>query len=119
MAMLCRHNACFCRHFGSVNTILETEKLIQDGGANTFDFVFIDADKANYQNYYEQSLELVRKGGLIAIDNVLWGGKVIDAKEQSNSTNAIRAFNKKLSNDERVNICMLPIADGLTLAMKR
>jgi predicted O-methyltransferase YrrM len=98
---------------------LETlENLIAAGEAETFDFAFIDADKSNYDNYYELALQLVRPGGLIAIDNVLWSGRVADPQEQDNRTNKIRAFNQKLHQDQRVTLSMLAIADGLTLAMK-
>jgi predicted O-methyltransferase YrrM len=98
---------------------LETlNQLLETGHAGTFDFAFIDADKSNYANYYERALELVRPGGLIAIDNVLWSGSVADPSVQDSSTQAIRAFNQKLHSDERVSISMLSIADGLTLAMK-
>lgn len=99
---------------------LETlEKLLTQGEAGTFDFAFIDADKSNYDNYYEMALKLVRPGGLIAIDNVLWGGAVADEAVQDNRTKKIRALNQKLYQDERVNLSLVPIADGLTLAMKR
>jgi predicted O-methyltransferase YrrM len=84
-----------------------------------FDFAFIDADKTNYQNYYERCLKLMRRGGLIAIDNTLWHGSVIDRKNQTADTRAIRAFNKKLRGDRRVEISLIPIGDGLTLAFKR
>jgi predicted O-methyltransferase YrrM len=98
---------------------LETlEQLIQQGQANTFDFAFIDADKRNYFNYYEYALQLVRPGGLIVIDNVLWSGRVADPQDTDKRTQAIRDFNQKLSQDPRVKISLLPIADGLTLAMK-
>lgn len=99
---------------------LETlDRLLADGQAETFDFAFIDADKVNYEGYYERSLQLVRPGGLIAIDNVLWGGKVADSQFQDSSTLAIRALNQKLHHDERVTLSLVPIADGLTLALKR
>ncbi|BAZ68838.1 MAG: class I SAM-dependent methyltransferase [Pelatocladus maniniholoensis HA4357-MV3] len=98
---------------------LETlEKLIAAKEAETFDFAFIDADKSNYDNYYELALQLVRRGGLIAIDNVLWSGRVADSQQQDNRTNKIRAFNQKLHQDQRITISMVAIADGLTLAMK-
>jgi predicted O-methyltransferase YrrM len=98
---------------------LETlDNLLTAGEAGTFDFAFIDADKGNYENYYERSLELIRPGGLIAIDNVLWSGKVADTEIQDNQTNKIRAFNRKLHQDSRITISLVPIADGLTLAMK-
>lgn len=86
---------------------------------NTFDFAFIDADKSNYGTYYEQCLKLVRPGGLIAIDNVLWGGSVVDESDQKPDTVAIRELNAKLYTDERVDLSLVPIGDGLTLARKR
>jgi predicted O-methyltransferase YrrM len=95
------------------------DKLIAEGQAGTFDFVFIDADKENYDVYFEQSLKLVRNGGLIVIDNVLWSGRVADPKVQDESTLAIRTFNDKLRNDPRITLSVVPIADGLTLALKR
>ncbi|MEH2348704.1 MAG: class I SAM-dependent methyltransferase [Nostoc sp.] len=99
---------------------LETlDRLLATGEAETFDFAFIDADKENYDGYYERSLQLVRPGGLIAIDNVLWSGQVADPQNQDESTQAIRALNEKLHYDERVTISLVPIADGLTLAIKR
>ncbi|KOP25775.1 SAM-dependent methyltransferase [Hapalosiphon sp. MRB220] len=94
------------------------EKLIADKQAETFDFAFIDADKSNYDNYYELALQLVRPGGLIAIDNVLWSGRVANPQDQDNRTNKIRAFNQKLHQDQRITLSMVAIADGLTLAMK-
>ncbi len=98
---------------------LETlDELLTDGYRGTYDFSFIDADKINYQQYYERSLELIRSGGLIAIDNVLWSGRVIDDHSGDPNTEAIREFNKKLYQDERVSISMVPIGDGLTLARK-
>ncbi len=95
------------------------EALIANGEANTFDFAFIDADKANYDNYYELALQLIRPGGVIAVDNVLWSGRVADPDENDESTNSIRNLNTKIFRDERVSISMLPIGDGLTLARKR
>jgi caffeoyl-CoA O-methyltransferase len=94
-------------------------ELLAAGEANTFDFAFIDADKENYAAYYEAALKLVRTGGLIAVDNVLWHGRVIDPAVNDEETVAIRAFNEKLHADERVDLSMLPIGDGLTLARKR
>ena len=87
--------------------------------AGTFDFAFIDADKVNYLAYYEKVLHLLRSGGLILIDNVLWSGSVADEKNQEESTCAIRAFNAYIHDDIRVDISMLPVGDGLTLARKR
>lgn len=99
---------------------LETlDKLITEGQSNSFDFAFIDADKRNYPNYYEQCLKLIRPGGLIAIDNVLWSGRVADADDSDKRTVAIREFNQKLYQDSRVKISLVPIADGLTLALKQ
>jgi predicted O-methyltransferase YrrM len=98
---------------------LETlDHLLTVGEGETFDFAFIDADKGNYENYYEQCLKLIRSGGLIAIDNVLWSGKVADPEIQDNQTHKIRVFNRKLHQDSRITISLVPIADGLTLAMK-
>lgn len=99
---------------------LETlDQLLATGEAETFDFAFIDADKGNYEAYYERSLQLLRLGGLIAIDNVLWAGKVADPQAQDSSTRAIRTFNHKLYHDDRITLSLVPIADGLTLALKR
>jgi len=84
-----------------------------------FDFAFIDADKENYQNYFERCLKLLRRGGMIAIDNTLWYSRVLDRRDQTVDTRAIRAFNRKLKSDRRVNISLVPIGDGLTLAVKR
>lgn len=100
---------------------LETlEKLIAEGHSNSFDFAFIDADKSNYGNYYERALQLVRPGGLIAVDNALWSGQVADPPErQNNRTKRIHALNEKIHKDERVSMSLVPIADGLMLAMKR
>lgn len=95
------------------------DQLLAEGQAGTFDFAFIDADKNNYEGYYERSLQLVRPGGLIAIDNVLWSGRVADSQDRDKSTQSIRNLNKKLHQDERVTLSLVPIADGLTLALKR
>jgi len=84
-----------------------------------FDFAFVDADKTSYAAYYEEILTRLRPGGLLAIDNVLWSGKVVDPKDQSESTSAIRALNDHVAADDRVDAVILPIADGLTLARKR
>lgn len=99
---------------------LETlDELLANGQGETFDFIFIDADKENYHAYYERSLQLLRTGGLIAIDNVLWSGKVANPEEQDPNTQAIRVFNEKLRNDPRIRLSLVPIGDGLTLALKR
>jgi predicted O-methyltransferase YrrM len=94
------------------------DALIAAGEAGTFDLALIDADKENYSNYYERALVLVRKGGLIVADNVLWGGKVIDPEVHDADTEAIRAFNHKLHGDERIALSMATIGDGLMLACK-
>jgi caffeoyl-CoA O-methyltransferase len=94
------------------------DALIAGGDAGSFDFAFIDADKPNYPNYYERALELLRPGGLIAVDNVLWKGKVADPQEHDADTEAMRAFNSKLHQDKRVTLAMATMGDGLTLACK-
>lgn len=94
------------------------EALVSNGESGTFDFSFIDADKNNYDAYYEYSLTLLRPGGLIAIDNVLWDGKVADPNVSDVATDTIRALNKKVLKDERITLSMIPIGDGLTLARK-
>lgn len=93
-------------------------QLIAEGQQSTYDFAFIDADKANYDDYYEKCLVLLRTGGLVAVDNVLWGGRTADASVTDSDTVAIRALNKKIADDERVFSTMLPVGDGLTLAQK-
>ena len=93
--------------------------LLAEGRSGTFDFAFIDADKENYDRYYESALKLLRPGGLIAVDNVLWHGKVLDQSVQDADTRAIRALNEKLHRDERILVSLLPIGDGMTLAYKR
>jgi len=102
---------------GSAITTLQ--KLIDSGQEDQFDYAFIDADKTNYKNYYELCLTLVRPGGLILIDNVLWGGAVIDDNDQSDDTQAIRDLNEFILKDDRVDLSMLPIADGLTMVRPR
>ncbi|MGY6529701.1 MAG: class I SAM-dependent methyltransferase [Cyanobacterium sp.] len=93
--------------------------LVEQGERETFDFCFIDADKSNYLNYYEKCLCLVRRGGLIAIDNVLWYGRVADKSIDDKRTNKIREFNQFLKEDDRIDLSLIPIGDGLTLARKR
>lgn len=93
--------------------------LIEEQGAGTFDMAFIDADKGNYGAYFEGCLRLLRPGGLIMVDNVLWSGRVADPSDQENLTQAIRAFNDKIAGDDRVSLCMVPIGDGVTMARKR
>jgi len=98
---------------------LETlDELIARGKSDTFDFAFIDADKGNYDNYYERILKLLRTGGLIAIDNTIWSGRVADPNESDPDTVALRNLNAKLHRDERITLSMLTVGDGLTLAMK-
>jgi caffeoyl-CoA O-methyltransferase len=94
------------------------DRLIRERAA-PFDFAFIDADKENYDNYYERALKLVRPGGIIAIDNVLWNGAVADPKRTDPETRAIDALNRKVHNDTRVDFSLLPIGDGLTVAVRR
>jgi caffeoyl-CoA O-methyltransferase len=95
------------------------ESLLDEGRRHDFDFAFIDADKVNYDAYYELALELVRPGGLIAVDNTLWHGKVIDPAVTDDDTEAIRRLNAKLESDERVTLSLVPIGDGLSLARRR
>ena len=98
-----------------IGPALETLKKLK----GPFDFVFIDADKENYLNYYERCLELVRRGGLIAVDNVLWSGEVANPAAKDGLTVALRKFNDRVHQDERVDLAMLSIGDGVTLALKK
>ncbi len=99
---------------------LETlQASIEQGQASSFDFAFIDADKQNYRHYYEACLQLIRPGGVIAIDNVLWGGSVADQSINDEDTVAIRELNRFIHQDTRVDISLLPLSDGLTLARRR
>lgn len=93
--------------------------LLRAGAGESYDLAFIDADKSNYDAYYEACLRLLRPGGLLAIDNVLWGGAVADAQAMDADTQVIRALNRKIHGDRRVSFVMLPVGDGLTLARKR
>jgi len=95
------------------------DKLLAEGQERKFDLVFIDADKENYLGYYEYSLQLLRPGGLVLVDNVLWSGKVIEPDMQDKDTIAIRTFNEYLKKDTRITLSVLPLADGLTLAVKQ
>ena len=95
------------------------QALLDEGRANSFDFAFIDADKINYPRYYEMCLQLVRPGGLLGIDNVLWSGSVADPTIQTADTEAIRLVNRLVHADKRVHLSMLPIGDGLTLVHKK
>jgi caffeoyl-CoA O-methyltransferase len=92
---------------------------LHERGANNIDMAFIDADKINMAAYYELCLKLVRPKGLIIIDNVLWDGKVADPSQTQKDTKAIRAFNKALLTDDRVTLSMVPVGDGMTLAIKK
>ena len=99
---------------------LETlDSLLSEGGAGSFDFAFIDADKTGYDAYYERCLALLRPGGLLAVDNVLWGGAVIDSDREDPDTAAIRQLNAKVASDQRVSCSMIPLGDGLTLVLKQ
>jgi predicted O-methyltransferase YrrM len=99
---------------------LETlDGCLKASEAGSYDLAFIDADKSNYSGYYERILKLLRPGGLILVDNVLWSGAVMDEKDTSEDTVALRAFNVALHKDERIDLSMLPVGDGLTLARKR
>lgn len=95
------------------------DEMLNAGEAESYDFAFIDADKSNYDDYYERALKLLRPGGLIAVDNVLWGGSVIDPGKKDPDTLAIRALNEKIKEDDRVVCSLVPIGDGLMLAHKR
>jgi caffeoyl-CoA O-methyltransferase len=94
--------------------------MVAQGQSGTFDFMFVDADKRSYGTYFERGLELLRPGGLLVADNTLWSGRLADpAGADDEDTAALRAFNEKLARDERIDLSMLPVADGLTLARKR
>jgi predicted O-methyltransferase YrrM len=101
-----------------VQDATKTLQMLVEEDAGMFDFIFIDADKQNYELYYERSLTLLRKGGLLAVDNTLWSGKVADPENSEPGTRAIRRFNEKVKNDDRVIKSLLPIGDGLTLIYK-
>lgn len=94
------------------------ESLLDAGLAGTYDMAFIDADKGNYQNYFDKCLALVRPGGVVAVDNTLWYGRVVDPHNNDPETLAIRAFNERMRNDKRVDACLTAIGDGMTLAIK-
>jgi predicted O-methyltransferase YrrM len=95
------------------------DALLAEGAAESFDLVFIDADKKSYELYYERALELTRPGGLILLDNMLWGGSVADPANDDHQTRVLRALTDRLREDQRVEVSLLPIADGLALARKR
>jgi O-methyltransferase len=98
---------------------LTLQELLDDGEAGQYDMAFIDADKTGYADYYETLLTLLRPGGLLLADNTLWSGRVADDSDQEEDTLALRAFNVKLHKDERVDLSLVPIGDGLTMARKR
>jgi caffeoyl-CoA O-methyltransferase len=95
------------------------QQLLAAGQAGSYDLVFIDADKENYLGYYERALELLRAGGLVLVDNTLWSGRVADPRNAEPDTVALRRFNAHLHHDARVDLSLVPIGDGLTLARKR
>lgn len=98
---------------------LSTMHLLIDEGWDDFDMAFIDADKENYMDYYEAALKLLRPGGLIMVDNVLWGGDVVDEQKHDPSTETIRDFNRFVYEDERIDMSLVPLGDGLSLLRKR
>jgi len=105
---------------GHVRPAVETlDRFLAEGKAGQYDFAFIDADKGSYDAYYERMLKLVRPGGLVAIDNVLWSGNVVKASDTSDSTVAIRKLNAKIKGDTRVDTVLLPVADGIFMCRKR
>jgi predicted O-methyltransferase YrrM len=95
------------------------DELLAEEGAGSFDFAFVDADKTGYRGYYEKLIELIRPGGLIAVDNTLWSGHVADAGHNDADTVALRSFNDHVYRDERVDLSLVPIGDGLTLLRRR
>lgn len=101
------------------DAIASLECLLGDEGEGTFDFVYIDADKEDYDSYYEYSLRLLRPAGLICFDNMFWGRSVADPQDHSPETVALRRLNEKIRDDERVDMSMLPLGDGMTLVRRR
>jgi len=95
------------------------QQLLDQGLTGTFDFAFIDADKTGYDSYYELCLQLLRPGGLILFDNTLWSGKVVEENSEDEDVKAIRALNARLRRDERIDLCLLPLSDGVTMVRKR
>jgi predicted O-methyltransferase YrrM len=95
------------------------DALLAAGEAGCFDFAFIDADKSNYDAYYETCLKLMRAGGVITLDNMLWGGEVADPDVHDEDTDALRALNAKIRDDRRVDACLLTVGDGVMVARKR
>lgn len=118
----------YCRRAGvdhkidlRIGDAVETlaELVAEDGARGSFDFAFIDANKESYQAYFDGALALLRPGGLIVVDNVLWHGAVVDQAEPDDETAALREFNARLHHDDRVELSVLPVADGMALAVKR
>ena len=103
----------------ATGTAEKLDALLREGQTGRYDLAFIDADKQNYLNYFERCMRLVRRGGVIAIDNTLWSGRVADPRRGDPDTRAIRAFNRRLRRDKRIDVALVPIGDGLTLAYKR
>ena len=95
------------------------DQLISEGAEGSYDIAFIDADKTGYDGYYERSLRLLRTGGAVIFDNTIWNGQVIDATARDADTEAIRSFNDKVHADNRVDMVLLPVGDGMTIARKR
>jgi len=95
------------------------DSLIAGGQGGAYDMAFVDADKTNYVTYFDRCLTLLRPGGLIAVDNTLWSGRVLDPEDTTEDTEALRAFNRRLHEDDRIDLSLVPIGDGLTLALKR
>jgi predicted O-methyltransferase YrrM len=95
------------------------DHLIAEGDSGSFDFAFIDAEKTEYDDYYERVLKLLRPGGVVVIDNVLWGGSVADPKANDGETSTLKALNRKIQADQRVNLSILELGDGMTVACKR
>ena len=102
------------------DALVSLDKIINDeDGLSSFDFIFIDADKRNYKNYYEIGLQLLRENGIIIFDNVLWSGAVADSKDQNENTVALRELNDILYKDNRIELSMIPVGDGLTIVRKK
>lgn len=101
------------------SALVTLDEMISQGHANTYDFAFIDADKTNYSHYFERALMLIKPGGLIGVDNTLWYGRPADPEQRDADTMAIRQFNARLHGDQRVDLSLIPIGDGMTLAWKR
>ena len=102
------------------DALVSLDKIIKDeDGLSSFDFIFIDADKRNYKKYYEIGLKLLKENGIIIFDNVLWGGAVADSKDQDKNTIALRELNEMLYKDNRIELSMIPVGDGLTIVRKK